>query len=251
MVRSKRRWIVAVVTVTLLFGSRAATAAQTDDVQQLVNTARASASLPVLQRSGVLDALAQNQAQRMRAEGRIFHNVELPDQALAAGIHWSAMGENVGVGASPEAVEQAFMESEHHKANILDGRFEWIGVGVAWDDIGTVYVTQVFARIDHVDPPPASPTPTPTPAPMHVRSEAPKPRLEVPAATAAPPPAPSVVPASPARTAAPRSVRAEDGSLVVTSFYDVAPVCTHQGWVGSASPWASAITDSSDPPPDC
>ena len=45
---------------------------------------------------------------------------------------YSAAGENIALGQrSPEQVVNAWMNSEGHRANILNARFEYIGVGYA------------------------------------------------------------------------------------------------------------------------
>jgi uncharacterized protein YkwD len=59
---------------------------------------------------------------------------------------WFMLGENVGSGPSVEAVEVAFMNSPHHRANILNPEFNWAGAGVAVASNGTVYVVQVYGR---------------------------------------------------------------------------------------------------------
>ena len=56
------------------------------------------------------------------------------------------LGENVGHGPSVAAIEQAFMNSPGHRANILNPEFNWAGTGVSVAADGTVYLVQVFAR---------------------------------------------------------------------------------------------------------
>ena len=69
---------------------------------------------------------------------------------LAAGMPrgWEAIAENVGyssAGGSLFSVHQAFMRSSGHRSNILDGRWNVVGTGVATR--GNVkYVVHVFAR---------------------------------------------------------------------------------------------------------
>jgi uncharacterized protein YkwD len=69
------------------------------------------------------------------------------DRVEAAGITgWSYVGENIAYGYStPEAVQETWMNSRGHRANILNGDYTHIGVG-AFNDDGTWYWTQVFAR---------------------------------------------------------------------------------------------------------
>jgi hypothetical protein len=92
----------------------------------------------------------------MRAAGDIFHNPSLAHDLTAAGLRWTVAGENVGVGASVDSVEKAFMNSHEHRSNILDRRFNAIGVSVVAADDGHVYVTQIFAQLVRTSPAPAA-----------------------------------------------------------------------------------------------
>src|SRR5207249_6003284 len=58
--------------------------------------------------------------------------------------NWWAAGENVGMGPSCSSIQDAFMSSPGHKANILDRDYNQVGVGVSVKD-GTIYVTVDFA----------------------------------------------------------------------------------------------------------
>lgn len=50
-----------------------------------------------------------------------------------AGFRWSSWGENLAVGqTSSSAVVAAWMNSAGHRANILNWRFQWMGVGIAY-----------------------------------------------------------------------------------------------------------------------
>ncbi len=52
-----------------------------------------------------------------------------------SGYNWSAMGENIAWGSgshsNPKSRFKAWMESKGHKVNILNGRYEEVGIGVA------------------------------------------------------------------------------------------------------------------------
>jgi hypothetical protein len=210
-------------------------------VERLVNASRRPAKLAPLVRNAGLDAIAQRQADRMRDAGYIFHNTAIADDATAAGVDWMLIGENVGEGMIVEAVEQAFMESEPHKRNILDAEFNALGVGVAWRD-NVVYIAQAFARVKRV-----APAPTSVPVP----SETPRPWVEPPAvetprvAVARPIPTPRASAPVP-----PGSVRAEDGSVVPSSYYETSR-CLEQGWVGAAFPATDSLVVSSESAHGC
>jgi uncharacterized protein YkwD len=80
----------------------------------------------------------------MARRGEIFHSS--PDQVRAAldGYDWSLAGENVGVGPSLDALEDAFMESKLHRQNILRTTFRNAAIGVVRDDDGHFWVTVIF-----------------------------------------------------------------------------------------------------------
>jgi len=86
-------------------------------------------------------AKAQAWAERLASDGYLHHS------NLTDGIHvrWCSLGENVGMGPTVTAVEQAYMASSGHRANILATR--WNGVGVGYAKRGnTVYTVQVFIK---------------------------------------------------------------------------------------------------------
>ncbi|MFZ5849971.1 MAG: CAP domain-containing protein, partial [Actinomycetota bacterium] len=91
------------------------------------NGARAGSGLPAYRVAADLVAVARGQAQRMAGEGRLYHNPNLASEVRG----WSFVGENVGVGPSAQAIQNAFMASPSHRSNILDRDFTEIGVGTA------------------------------------------------------------------------------------------------------------------------
>jgi len=78
----------------------------------------------------------------MAADHTIYHNNNLGNEI---GGNWTAAGENVGMGPSCQSIHDAFMSSPGHRANILDTDYNQVGVGVATDNDGTIYVTEDFA----------------------------------------------------------------------------------------------------------
>jgi len=146
-----RRVLVAAVAVALLAVGAAAcepTAASTPGssspeaahVLALVNSYRAAHGLGPLAEAGDAASKAQQQADAMAGATSIWHS------DLASGIQpgWSALGENVGVGSSPDGVESAFEGSSPHRANLLSTSFDQVGVGVAWGPDGRAYVAEEF-----------------------------------------------------------------------------------------------------------
>ena len=61
------------------------------------------------------------------------------------GITYRGAGENIAWGQkTPEAVMNAWMNSEGHRANILNPNFKKLGVGYRTDSQRTPYWTQLF-----------------------------------------------------------------------------------------------------------
>jgi uncharacterized protein YkwD len=77
----------------------------------------------------------------MAAQQRLFHS-----SSLTSGIQggWTAIGENVGSGQSIQQLASMFEASSTHRANLLNGAYNQIGVGVAHGADGQVYVTEFF-----------------------------------------------------------------------------------------------------------
>jgi len=99
--------------------------------QSLINQDRASAGLPPLSWSGCLAGIAGGQAQAMAAAGTIFHGNGV-QRDWSCGLNSAQTGENVGVwgaGINDAGINQLFMGSAGHRANIL-GPYHY--VGTAW-----------------------------------------------------------------------------------------------------------------------
>lgn len=107
----------------------------------LVNQSRSDHGVHRLMPDRELQILANRQANRMAANGYVYHSGNLGGQ-LSWG--WHAWSENVGYGPSVGWIHGAFMNSGHHAANILDPAYNYVGVGVAYGNDGQVYVAQVF-----------------------------------------------------------------------------------------------------------
>jgi hypothetical protein len=131
-VRRTARWVAALsLTVTALVGSAAfagsALASPAGDLASATNTARTSAGLPALAENAQLDAVAQAWANKLAAAGVLSHNPAVRTQVT----NWTVLGENVGMAGDVPTVQNAFMHSPEHKANILDPRYTQMGVGSA------------------------------------------------------------------------------------------------------------------------
>lgn len=118
-----------------------------EQVVKLVNEERAKAGLSALSIDTNVEAAAQVRAREIkqsfshtRPNGTQF-STALKEQ----GVSYRGAGENIAWGQkSPEAVMQAWMNSDGHRANILNSNFTTIGVGYYQDANGTNYWTQLF-----------------------------------------------------------------------------------------------------------
>jgi hypothetical protein len=107
-----------------------------------INRERAHVGRPALILKDDLTTIARRHSRRMAADGTIYHNNNLGNEIPG---NWYAAGENVGMGPDCSSIHYAFMGSPGHRANIVDRDYNQVGVGVAFDEGGTVYVTEDFA----------------------------------------------------------------------------------------------------------
>ncbi|MBU6323524.1 MAG: hypothetical protein KGI41_00705 [Patescibacteria group bacterium] len=102
----------------------------------LTNADRAASGLGVLAESALLTKAAQMKADDMAARGYFSHTTPEGKSPLsfldAVGYRYQNVGENLGLNyASSAAVEEGWMNSPEHRANILLPQFTEIGVGYA------------------------------------------------------------------------------------------------------------------------
>jgi uncharacterized protein YkwD len=77
----------------------------------------------------------------MANKGSIFHTAD-PAGRYLDGVNWSTWGENVGVtGGTIGDLQQAFMDSPPHRANILNKEFHRVALGTYRDADGLLWVT--------------------------------------------------------------------------------------------------------------
>jgi uncharacterized protein YkwD len=126
--------------------------AEEDQVTALVNEERAKAGCGALHTDERLRTAARGHSRDMATNDYFSHTAPngstFVDRAAAAGYpRDEAGGENIAMGyRTPAEVMDGWMNSEGHRANILNCDFKAIGVGLARDPDGTAYWTQVFGR---------------------------------------------------------------------------------------------------------
>jgi uncharacterized protein YkwD len=101
-----------------------------------VNEARRKAGVEPLRSDSRLDRAAQRHAEDMLARGYFAH--ESPEdktvrqRSKEAGYDWRTIGENIAEGQfTVDEVMTTWLDSPGHRRNILDPRFEELGVGLA------------------------------------------------------------------------------------------------------------------------
>ncbi len=133
----------------------------------MVNDYRAQHGLHALTVNAALQGVARRHTSRMAAEEHLYHNPNLARDADEAIPGWRLIAENVGVGPTTEAVQEAFYKSSKHKANILKSNVNIIGIGAVRAAGGQLYFTQNFADwTPQPTPAPATPKPQPTAEPV-------------------------------------------------------------------------------------
>ena len=119
-----------------------------DEVLRLVNIERSKAGLSALTTNATLKAAADKRAQETkvsfshtRPNGSKFSTV-----LQEYGISYRTAGENIAYGQrSPQEVVNGWMNSPGHRANILNGSFGKIGIGV-YQSGGVIYWSQLFTN---------------------------------------------------------------------------------------------------------
>jgi uncharacterized protein YkwD len=120
-----------------------------DQVVVLVNQERAKVGCKPLTADSRLTAAARGHSQDMANRNYFDHNtpegVTPWTRITNAGYHFSTAAENIAAGqTTPAQVMNAWMNSEGHRANILNCNLRNIGVGLAYNGKHTPYWTQDF-----------------------------------------------------------------------------------------------------------
>jgi uncharacterized protein (TIGR03000 family) len=114
------------------------------------NAERKKKDLPELKPNPKLFTAARKHSENMAKQDKLAHELDdkkPSDRTKAEGYPGPFIGENVAWGpTTAEEVVSGWMDSEGHRANILNKNFTEIGIGVAKNAKGALYYTQVFGR---------------------------------------------------------------------------------------------------------
>jgi len=118
---------------------------------QLANQVRSQHNLPPLHwDSSLAKAAHAHLARVLRDPNELLHQYpnepDLATRGAAAGARFGTISENIGGhGTSPAALQQIWMTSPTHRANLLDPNLDLIGIAVA-ENQGFLYAVEDFAH---------------------------------------------------------------------------------------------------------
>ena len=131
---------VAVVVASLSLLSACLSPSQSVVLTEL-NADRTANNIGRLPTQADAQRKAQAWAEKLARENALYHS-NLPDGIKT---RWCSLGENVGYGPSVSAIEDAYMKSPGHRANILNTKWNGVGVGYAKNGNKT-FTVQVFIK---------------------------------------------------------------------------------------------------------
>src|SRR4051794_20939555 len=159
---------------TLAWDASAFSSTSESQLVTLTNRARASAGLRALKVDSTLRSVARWRSKDMIARNYFSHSIpgygKVWDKLNAIGYCYNVAGENIGWNNYPDdlatsAIQQAFMNSAGHRANILGNAWDVIGIGAYKGPTGKKMWTVLFADKCGGTSTGPKPTPKPTPKP--------------------------------------------------------------------------------------
>ena len=126
------------------------TAALEDSVFQQINSYRATQNLPSLLRNSAMDTQARTHSQNMASGKVAFGHDGFVQRVQATRLLYISAAENVAYNRgyqdpAKQAVE-GWLNSAGHLKNIK-GQYNLTGIGVASNNKGEIYFTQIFIRV--------------------------------------------------------------------------------------------------------
>jgi uncharacterized protein YkwD len=175
---------------TLAWDSGSFSSSSEAELVTLTNRARANAGLRALKVDATLTSVARWRSKDMIDRNYFSHDIpgygKVFDKLNAIGYCYKVAGENIGENNYPDdiataAIQQMFMDSAGHRANILGTTWDVIGIGAYKGPTGEKMWTVLFAQRCGSTPAPtprptARPTPRPTPRPTARPTARPTPR---------------------------------------------------------------------------
>src|SRR4051812_15520616 len=142
-----RSFSIAIVALSAMCAAEPTAAEQR--IFQLTNEARKDAGVDPLAWNEQAAQAARVHARMMAEKQALSHQFPgeavLRDRLGAAGIRFDAAAENVADAESADGAHDALMHSPPHRTNLLNPKYNSIGIGVA-EKNGQLYVTEDFAH---------------------------------------------------------------------------------------------------------
>ena len=116
----------------------------------MVAAAREEVAVRALAPDPTLARLAAEHSARMMRAARLGHQVgdgDPRERVDRSGLRAREVGENVAHAADAASAHRALWLSPSHRENLLDPRFDHVGIGVRRDADGSLWVTEIFARL--------------------------------------------------------------------------------------------------------
>ena len=123
----------------------------------LLNQARQEQGLPVLELDSRLTQAARKHSQEMSQRSMLSHGFagepDLRERLAAMAVPFDAVAENVAEASSASDAHTELMHSPGHRANILNPKYNAIGIAVAAGHGQALYFTEDFAhRVTQLTP---------------------------------------------------------------------------------------------------
>jgi len=140
-----------VIGLSTLMAAQAQNSASVAERQLFVsvNRARRAQGLPELKWDEALTAAARRHAGLMAQHAAVEHGFagepSLASRVTQMGARFVWLAENVAQGPGVEAIQEEFLRSANHRANILDSDMDSIGVGIV-DRGGQLYAVEDFSK---------------------------------------------------------------------------------------------------------
>lgn len=145
--------VVSLAADDSLFAGHYTTASQSAQEQtagNLLNSDRARYGLEPLILDPELSRIARVKSMDMRDNQYFSHHSptygDVRSMLRTFGYAYTAAAENIAHHATVEKAQAAFLSSPGHRRNVLSKAYSRVGLGIAMDARGFVYLTQIFVR---------------------------------------------------------------------------------------------------------
>jgi uncharacterized protein YkwD len=144
--------ILVLLTLVTVRAGEVSQSAAPKRILELTNLERKQNDLPPLKPNALLYKVAQAHSENMAKQGKMEHKLDgltALQRLRKAGYSCAMALENIGAGDAEVPLEdlmKAWMDSKGHRENILTSACTEIGLGIARDQSGQVYYTQLFGK---------------------------------------------------------------------------------------------------------